>query len=312
MLPVLLASALLVVNGCSRRDEPQKVSLKGAPEAPVAASPEAPAAGAPAAARKLRVAIAAMISPKETFVSYQDLMSYIAKRSGMEVVLVQRKKYEEVNDLLEKNEIDVAFVCTGAYVDGHADFGMEILAAPVTNGRTVYYSYTIVPVDSPAKVFGDLKGKSYAFTDPMSNTGKLAPTYKLAQMKQTPEKFFGSVTYTYSHDKSIESVARKLVDGAAVDSLVWDYLNARNPEFTSKTRIIDKSDPYGIPPVVVSRAVSPELKEKLRQLFLHVHENPEGKAILSKIMIDRFVPVDDGIYDSVRAMQRWVDRNGGK
>ena len=111
LLPVLLASALLAFNGCSRGDAPQKVSLKGAPEESVAASPDPPAAGAPAAARKLRVAIAAMISPKETFVSYQDLMTYIAKRSGMEVELVQRKKYEEVNDLLEKNEIDLAFVC---------------------------------------------------------------------------------------------------------------------------------------------------------------------------------------------------------
>ncbi len=311
-LLLLLAILVLVSGNCSRKEEPRNAAPKPVvvPVSPVSVppAPAAPAAGA----KKLRVAIAAMISPKETFASYQDLMNWISKKTGMEVVFVQRKKYEEVNALLKDDQLELAFVCTGAYIEGHDDFGMEILVAPVTQGRTVYYSYTIVPADSPVKSFDELKGKTFAFTDPMSNTGKLAPTYRLAQMKQTPESFFKSTSYTYSHDKSIESVARNLVDGAAVDSLVWDYLDRKNPEFTSRTRIISKSDPYGIPPVVVARATSPELKKTLRDLFLHAHEDPEGKTILSRIMIEKFALVDDRSYDSVRSMKKWVDRNAGK
>jgi phosphonate transport system substrate-binding protein len=310
---VLIVSfcASMAFFGCGRSEAPQPPALKPAVEnASPAPAPEAPAARAEGP--KLRVAIAAMISPKETFVSYKDLMNWIAARSGMEVEFVQRKKYEEINALLKADQLEMAFVCTGAYVEGHDDFGMEMLVVPVTQGRSVYYSYTIVPVDSPAKSFEDLKGKTFAFTDPMSNTGKLAPAYRLARMKTTPGEFFKSTTYTYSHDKSIESVARNLVDGAAVDSLVWDYMNRKNPEFTSRTRILSKSDPYGIPPVVVSRATSPELKRKLRDLFLHAHEDKEGREILSKIMIEKFVVADDRIYDSVRAMKKWVDRNGAK
>jgi phosphonate transport system substrate-binding protein len=313
----LLVALLVLVplaaapSGCGgKADEPRRVSLKPAVEAESAHGPadEQP----PPGQKKLRVAIAAMISPKETFVSYKDLMSWIAKKSGMSVEFIQRKKYEEVNDLLEKDQIDLAFVCTGAYIEGHDNFGMELLAVPVTRGSSVYYSYIIVPADSPAKALGDLKGKSFAFTDPMSNTGKLAPTYLLAKMKQAPDAFFKKTTYTYSHDKSIESVSRHLVDGAAVDSLVYDYLERKTPEFTSGTRIIAKSDPYGIPPVVVSRGAPPEMKKRLRDLFLHAHEDPEGKAILSGIMIERFVAGDDAIYDSVRAMKKWVDGNAGK
>ena len=316
VIRLLIALAFLVPfsmapAGCgSGSDEPRKVSLKPAEETLPA---RGPAAGQqPPGQKKLRVAIAAMISPKETFASYKQLMSWIARKSGMEVEFIQRKKYEEVNDLLEKEQIDLAFVCTGAYVDGHDDFGMELLAVPVTHGKSVYYSYTIVPSDSPARQFGDLKGKTFAFTDPMSNTGKLAPTYQLARIGQTPDTFFKSTTYTYSHDKSIESVSRRLVDGAAVDSLVYDYLERKTPEFTSGTRIIGKSDPYGIPPVVVSRGAPPEMKNRLRELFLRAHEDPEGKSILSGIMIERFVAGDDAIYDSVRAMKKWVDGNARK
>jgi len=149
-----------------------------------------------------------------------------------------------------------------------------------------------------------LRGRHFAFTDPMSNTGRLAPTHMLAQMNETSETFFGNTTYTYSHDKSIEAVARKVVDGAAVDSLVWDYMNPKNPVFTSRTKIIKKSEPYGIPPVVVSPFLDPDLEGRLQSLFLHMHEDEPGKEILSKIMVDKFVEVDDRIYDSVRMMKK--------
>lgn len=264
------------------------------------------------APRRLRVAVAAMVSPKETLVFYNNLMEYVGKKMGMEVELVQRKKYEEVNDLLRENRLDIAFVCTGAYVKGYEQFGMEILVVPVSNGETFYYSYTIVPEDSSVRSLEGLQGKTFAFTDPLSNTGKLVPTYRLARMNQTPERFFGKVVYTYSHDKSIEAVARNQVDGAAVDSLVWDYMSRKNPVITSRTKVIGKSEPYGMPPIVVSRAVNSDMKRILRDLFLRVHEDPEGKKILSEILIDRFVVVNDNIYESVRAMDRWIRENERK
>lgn len=304
---VAVAAALAA---CGRAEEPKRIRL----ESP-AASPGTGAVGtaAPAnGAARLRVAIAAMISPKETFASYRDLLRHIGKRMGMEVELVQRRSYEEINELLKKNLLDVAFVCTGAYVEGHDDFGMEILVAPVTQGRTAYYSYIIVSADSQVRSLEELEGKTFAFTDPLSNTGKLAPTYALARKNRSPDRFFSQVVYTYSHDRSIESVAKKLVDGAAVDSLVWDYMSRKNPALTAGTKVVLKSDPFGIPPVVVSRALSPEMKGRLRDVFLRIHEDREGREILSAIMIDRFVAVNDDLYDSVRAMRRWVERNAGK
>lgn len=310
ILLAVAASLAITSPCCTGREEPKKVSL--APAAAVPGPPDGALPAPGAGGRPLRMAIAAMVSPKETFTSYHSLVRYIGKKLGREVELVQRKSYEEVNTLLKKDLLDVAFVCTGAYVDGHDEFDMELLVAPVVQGRTVYYSYVIVPEDSPVRSFEELRGKTFAFTDPLSNTGRLAPAYRLAQLKETPDRFFKDVVYTYSHDRSIESVARKLVDGAAVDSLVWDAMRRKNPEFTSRTRIVDRSDAFGIPPIVVSRAVEPALKRKLRDLLLHAHEDEEGKEILSGIMVDRFVVVDDGIYDSVRAMRRLVGGNAGK
>jgi len=251
----------------------------------------------------LRVAVAAMISPKETEDGYFDLLRLVGKRMGREVRFFQRKTYAEVNDLLQRREIDLAFVCAGPYVDGHERFGMELLAVPVVHGGTVYHSYFIVRRDGPIKNLDGLRGRRFAFVDPDSNTGYLVPTYVLSRRGETPKSFFGETFFTHSHDNSIKAVADGLADGAAVDSLIWEYINATNPADTARTRIIDKSPPYGIPPVVVHPALNPELKQQLREVFLHLHEDPLARPLLAHIQIEHFVAGDDAMYDSVRKMQ---------
>lgn len=293
ILLVLLVIGSLFL-GC-KREEAKKISLG---EVETQSAPEA---------EGLRIAVSAMISPKETFKYYREILDYISKKMGIPVELVQRDTYAEVNELVENEKLHAAFVCSGAYIDGHREFGMELLVAPKAYGEPYYYSYIIVPSDSDAERLEDLRGKKFAFTDPMSNTGKLVPTYMLAVVGENPDSFFSESIFTYSHDKSIEAVAQKLVDGAAVDSLIWDYAAATSPEFTSRTKIIRKSPPYGIPPVVIPRGLDPGIKEDLRKVFLNMHLDPEGRAILDKVKIDRLIEIEDRIYDSIREMREWVE-----
>jgi len=254
----------------------------------------------------LRIAISSVISPKETFILYQDLLNYISENLDATVELTQRQTYNEVNGLIRDNKLDLAFVCSGAYIDGHAEFGMELLVAPVAYGEPVYYCYIIVPESSNAETLGDLRGKSFAFTDPMSNTGKLAATYALKQMNEDVDSFFSDHIYTYSHDRSIEMVAHSLTDGASVDGLIWEYMNSTDPVLTSKTKIIRKSGPFGIPPIVVHPSLDTNLKENLRTLFLNIHTDESGREILKKLHIDKFVVLDDKQYDSIRQMRSMV------
>jgi len=210
-----------------------------------------------------RIGMGAMLTPREGFVYYSQLKGYIEKRLGRPVQLVDRDNYDEMNRLLETKDIDAAFVCAGPYVEGKERFGMELLAMPLVKGKPVYHSYIIVPAGSPASKLEDLRGKVFAFTDPKSNSGKLVPTYLLSRMNETPEHFFGKVEYTYGHDKSIHAVAAGIIDGAAVDSLIWEYLALKHPELTAKARILLRSEPYGIPPFVVRPGIDEGVKKRL-------------------------------------------------
>jgi phosphonate transport system substrate-binding protein len=122
-------------------------------------------------------------------------------------------------------------------------------------------------------------------------------------MGERPETFFSKTIYTYSHDNSILAVAKSLVDGAAIDSLIWEYYHRKNPIFTSKTRIIRKSEPYGIPPIVASRFLVSDLKDRIRQVLFAMHNDPGGQEILEELMIDRFTSTKDAWYDSIRNIQ---------
>jgi phosphonate transport system substrate-binding protein len=250
----------------------------------------------------LRISVAAVISPKGTAESYQPLLDYLSARLGRPVELVQRRTYAETNDLVESGYVDMAFVCTSAYIAGHDKFNMELLAAPQVNAAAVYYSLLIVPAYSSVQNIADLRGKAFAFTDPMSNSGRVYPTYLVQQMGSTPDRFFMRTFYTYNHDDAIRAVAEGLADGAAVDSLVYDFAIARDPELARQVRVIQRSPAFGIPPVVVSPKARPQLKATLQNLLLAMAYDPAGVAALQALGVERFVRIDDTAYDSVRQL----------
>jgi phosphonate transport system substrate-binding protein len=289
--------ALLLLSACTQEGDTRVVDFtKTTP----AARPGERSSSQP----PLKVAVGAMVSPQETFVYYRQLLDYLGNKLGREVELVQRKTYGEVNELIGKGQIDLAFICSGPYATGKGKYGFELLATPEIQGSHFYHAYLIVNQDSPIARLEDLKGRVFAFTDPDSHTGKRVPTYWLAEIDERPEAFFAQVIYTYSHDNSILAVAKGLVDGAAVDGLIWEFYQHRHPASTAATRVIGKSEPYGIPPVVAAQSLPTELKRPIRELLLSMHEDPEGQKILRELMIDRFVAPRDEWYDSIRRLEQ--------
>lgn len=289
-----------IFSGCRGEDPPVSISLERRQPIRMA---EPPTAGS-----SLTICVGSMITPRNGYGYYRRLLDYIGRRMGVKVQAHAHGSYREVNRMLEEGRVDAAFVCGGPYVEGRERFGLELLAAPVVGGRPAYFSYLIVPATSPARTFADLRGKTFAFTDPQSNSGLLVPADLLARMGERPETFFRSYVFTYAHDRSVRAVADRLVDGAAVDSLVWDYLAAMEPELAAKTRVIARHGPFGIPPVVANPRLDPAVKAKLRNILLNVHLDPEGREILRGMRIERFVEARDSDYDSIRDLHRRVRR----
>ena len=258
----------------------------------------------------LKVAVGAMISPRETASHYYALLRYIAGKAEREVELIQRKTYGQINELIAKGQVDMAFICSGPYATGKDTFNFQALAVPLIRNKHTYRSYLIVHKDSYHQELSDLQGKVFAFTDPDSNTGALVPSYWLSKQGVSPESFFKKIVYTYSHDNSIMAVARSLVDAAAVHEQIWEYYNEQNPEYTSKTRIIKKSEEFGNPLMVAGSHISDTLKGKIRNILFNMDEDEEGKNLLEELMIQEFIAPNDQWYLPIVAMKKQCSRKG--
>lgn len=250
----------------------------------------------------LRVAVSSILSPRETLTVYQPLLDYLEGELGSSVVLLQRKTYKEVNELVEHGGADVAFVCSGGYVAGNQSFGMELLAIPKVKGEITYRSYIIAGSKVDVDSIVGLQGRSFAFTDPMSFSGRMAPVYMLNTLGINGDHFFGRTFFTYSHDNAIKSVADGIVDAAAVDSMIFDQAIGRDPKLAKSMKIIDKSFAVGNPPVVVHAGLDPQLKAKLQNLLLTMEDSNVGQKALASLRYDEFIGPDDTAYLALKTV----------
>lgn len=251
----------------------------------------------------LRVAVAAMISPSETFIYYKELFDYISVKINRPIKFEQRKTYSEINEMLAKHQVDIAFVCSGAYIRNKEN--CELLVIPIIHAMPYYRAYIIVNNSTSLYTFKELRGKTFAYTDPLSNTGKLYPDRRIKKLfHQSGKSFFSKTIYTHAHDNSIQLVSKNVVDAASIDGLIYDYISKKSPEKVKNIRIIEKSEYMGIPPVVTSMGIDKELKKKLEGIFLNIHNDSLGKIILNELMIDKFVVTSDTLYNKLDSMTK--------
>jgi len=255
---------------------------------------------------RLRVGIAGLMSPVATFERYRDLLQYLEDRLDIEIDSWQRKTYQEINELLTHGRLDAAFLGAGGYARAGGPETCSLLAVPEIAGRVSFQAYVIVRRDSPVRSFTGLRGRSFAFTDPLSASGWLYPVWKLTNTGSNPDEFFSRVVYTYGHDRSIKAVVQGLVDAASVSSLVFEFEAERDPAQAARLRIIDRSPWMANPPVAARSGLDEELRLSLANALLEMHRNPEGRRVLRGLRIDRFREAAPEHYEPIKAMIRRV------
>ena len=204
------------------------------------------------------------------------------------------------------NEVIAAVL--GDLSDGATkDKNIKLLVAPVINQKATYHAYIITQKDSKIKGFSDFENKSFAFTDPLSTTGRLYPLQLLKRRMKNEEDFFLKTIYTYGHDISIQMVNRGIIDGASVHGLIYDYIALHHPERVENIKIIDKSVKFGIPPVVTPTTLDQDDFMAYRNIFMDISNDSIGRVILDNLNIDKYQVVGDTLYRSVFQLKEYTD-----
>jgi phosphonate transport system substrate-binding protein len=235
---------------------------------------------------------------------YQTVVEQVGRRLGVATELVVESSY----DSCEKDENEVCFVCSLPYVTFERR-GLDLavpVAAPVLEGaryggRPIYFSDVIVRRDSPFRSFLDIRGRSWAYNEPLSHSGYGITRYHLVTLGET-NGFFGEVVESGFHQEAIRMVARGEVDGSAIDSQVLALEFRDHPELAERVRVVESLGPSTIQPVAVSRRVPQELREAIRDVLVTMAQDPGLRERLRAGLIERFVPVDAASYDDIRMM----------
>jgi len=238
---------------------------------------------------------------------------YITERLDIPTEFINDIPWQERERLLDAGQIHVGWICGLPYVwkADQSDPHIELLAAPVMQGaryenRPVYFSDVVVHRDSRFQTFADSRGASWAYNEPGSHSGYNLIRYHLATLGET-SGYFGKVIESGAHQTSLQMILDRQIDASAIDSTVLELEFQRYPAIHSKVRIIETLGPSPIPPWVILKSLSQELRKPLRELLLHMHKDPQGRAILADGQIARFAYVEDGDYDAIRSMARQAE-----
>lgn len=245
-----------------------------------------------------------LVSNATTLALYELVTEEVGRRLGLPTELVVETSYESC----EKDQNEVCFVCSLPYV-AFERRGLDLavpVAAPVLQGeryggRPIYFSDVIVHRDSPFESFLDLRGRSWAYNEPLSWSGYGITRYHLVTRGQT-NGFFRQVVEAGFHREAIRMVARGEVDGSAIDSQVLSIELRDDPDLAEKLRIVEALGPSTIQPVAVSRRVPDDVREAIRDVLLTMAEDPAVRERLAVALVERFLPVDASSYDDIRRM----------
>jgi phosphonate transport system substrate-binding protein len=243
---------------------------------------------------------------------YEAITEEVGRRLGVVTELVVETSYESC----KRDENDVCFVCSLPYVTFERQgFDLAIpVAAPVLAGerygqQPIYFSDVIVRRDSPIHSFLDLRGRSWAYNEPLSHSGYGITRFHLVTLGET-NGFFGDVVEAGYHQEALDMVVRGEVDGSAIDSQVLAIELRDRPDLADRLRVVDSLGPSTIQPVAVSRRVPADMREAIRDVLVAMAKQPMGRDRLAVGLIERLVPIGPSAYDDIRMMLQACEQAG--
>jgi phosphonate transport system substrate-binding protein len=166
---------------------------------------------------------------------------------------------------------------------------------------TTYKSQILVRSDSGITDLNGLKGKKFAFVDPISASGYLFPTLLVkSKTGQDPKTFFGSTIFAGGHDKAALAVYQGTVDGAA--SFIDVRTSAGMPsDILTKTKVIDTAGPIPNDGVAVAKGFPADVQAQVVKALIDYCSAPPGAATCASLFNwNGLQQITASFYDPVR------------
>lgn len=227
---------------------------------------------------------------------YLPLTHLLSEKLRVKVNLNIAKDYKTHIDLIGRDKIDIAYMGPASYVAMVDKYGNKrLIARQVIKGKPTFKGNIIIRSDSNINKLNDLKGKRFAFGDPNSTMSHLVPRYMLVKQGITKDKL-KSLSFLGSHDNVAIAVLTGEFDAGAVKEAVFHKYQEKGIKSLASTPELSEHL------FVVSNKVSNKKLKEIRNIFMNLKNNNEGKQVLKGIKktITGMGEVADKDYDNLR------------
>jgi phosphonate transport system substrate-binding protein len=255
----------------------------------------------------LRVGFVPSEDAQQVIQNAQPIVEILQKRLGMEVQPFVATDYTGIVEALRANKLDVAFLTPASYVLAKSEANVRVALKSERKGSPYYYAAIITRADSGIKTLDDLRGKTFAFGDPLSTSANVFPRKMFHDHGIDPVRDFKHILYSGGHDATVLAVLNGKVDAGATyanspdnqDTAWTRYL--KTPENIKKIRAIAFSEPIPADNLVFNGNLDEKIAKTIEETFLSLSRDPDGKKMFRDLyQIDGFLPATDKDYDSVR------------
>lgn len=259
----------------------------------------------PAARTRLVVAVQPTFAVSEVLEKARPLEQYLEQRLGpdVDVEIYVPLSQAGVVEALRFGQAHVAFMGPFAGLLAVERAGAQVVLAEVREvfhgaqktEATYYYSYWVVPKDSPYPSLAELKGKRACFPSPISTSGYIGPMARLVERGLLPEPaegqevdpkaFFGQVLFAGGYGQCWEALKAGQVD---VTVIAGDVPEKLYHEVLDHTRILEEQGPLPSHVVVVSPALSEPLRTRVVEALMGLGA-PEHRSLMRQFISGIFV-----------------------
>jgi len=243
--------------------------------------------------------------------SGERLAKLLHKETGYYYRVSVPTSYAAVIEALGAGKLDIAWLAPLSYVLAHDKYGARVMLVAIRAGKKDYRGFIIARTDSGINSIEDLKGKRFAFGDPLSTSGTIYPKLLLLKKGLNPDTYFSHAVNTSGHDKTVLAVYNRQVDAGAIYG--GETSDAREkvveliPDVMTKTKVIAKTDPIPNDTVAVRKDLPLDIARRFSEGLVRVAKSDEGRrTVMDLYGIDGLAPAKDEDYDSVRRAARML------
>jgi phosphonate transport system substrate-binding protein len=179
---------------------------------------------------------------------FAPVSAYLSESLGVPVEYVHATKYSDSVDLFKNGDIQLAWFGGLSGVQArHAVSGARAIAQGAEDPE--FYSYFIAHKDAGIEAGADfpsaIAGKRFTFGSMGSTSGRLMPeSFIRNNTGKSPEDLFSAVSFSGSHDRTVELVASGQFDVGAVNYTVYDRRVKEGETDASVVKVIWKTPFY--------------------------------------------------------------------